>query len=848
MTGIGLAHVSSAGIYSVTNVNSGGTGSLSQALVQAQTDTNATINMMAGLGTITLTNALPAIQNNLVINGNSNTISGAGAYRIFFVNAALGTVHINDLKLANGVALGGNGGLGYGGGGGGAGLGGAIFLNTGNLTVSNLLFATNSAQGGAGSPGFNGNSLGALGGGGGGGGMLFVGGAGGASTNNFTIVGPGGGGGALTSAGGVGDPNAPRAGQGGGVQGGLGGVPGPAGVAANGASPALADGGGGGGAVTTGTGGISTGGNGGNGGDFSGGGGAGSGANASGYGGNGGFGGGGGGGANSFQGAYAAGNGGFGGGGGGGGGGGDANGVGGSGGFGGGAGGLGSNGNGGGGFGAGGAIFARLGSTLTLQDCSFAGDTVASGASGGSGGAAGVSSGQALFLGADINYSVSTGTNTLAETIGGGNDANARGSFTKSGVGKLVFTGTQSYAGSTVINGGTLEVVNSLLPSTNVVINSGGVLALNYSSRILGTAVTYSGAGTLRANGPGIVVFGPGVVNVKFSPGALIDVQAGTLTGSSSYGGIWASNQASLNIASGAIFNAVEAGFAGAMQIDALTGAGVFAGGYFGNAHNGLTTVTIGIAGGSGAFSGILEDNSNSHLGIIKTGAGTETLSGTNIYTGGTIVAGGTLVVNGETGPGTVTVTNGTLCGAGRIPGSLVVSNGGTFAPGTPVGIFTVTNALTLGGNTVITLNSGAYSKVAGLANVSYGGSLIVTNIGSPLSVGNAFTLFSSSSWSGGFTNVVGDAGPGRAFNFNPTNGVLSVVAPTPNLSYSASGGGLTVKWPANYTGWILQAQTNSVTKGLGTNWADVPGSAAVNSLTFIMSHTNSVFFRLRVP
>src|SRR5262249_9653277 len=115
-----------ASVYNVTNSKSSGTGSLSNALSQAQSDTNAVINISAGLGTIPLSNTLPALQNNVVLNGNSNTICGASSNRIFFVNAPGKTVQINGLTLSNGVAQGGNGGLGYGGGGGGAGLGGAI--------------------------------------------------------------------------------------------------------------------------------------------------------------------------------------------------------------------------------------------------------------------------------------------------------------------------------------------------------------------------------------------------------------------------------------------------------------------------------------------------------------------------------------------------------------------------------------------------------------------------------------------------------------------------------------------------------------------------------------------------
>lgn len=108
---------------------------------------------------------------------------------------------------------------------------------------------------------------------------------------------------------------------------------------------------------------------------------------------------------------------------------------------------------------------------------------------------------------------------------------------------------------------------------------------------------------------------------MNLSAGGLIDVQADKLVGTSSYQGIWASNLASLNIAGGALFDAVEGGPSGTMQIDALTGAGTFTGGYFG-AFGAVTTATLGIAGGSGTFSGSLGDDSGAHLALVKAGTG----------------------------------------------------------------------------------------------------------------------------------------------------------------------------------------------------------------------------------
>jgi fibronectin-binding autotransporter adhesin len=218
--------------------------------------------------------------------------------------------------------------------------------------------------------------------------------------------------------------------------------------------------------------------------------------------------------------------------------------------------------------------------------------------------------------------------------------------LTKTGNGTLELTSSNTYTGGTTVSAGELELVNDTAPSSAISIASGAVLDCDLSTRTFQNATTLTGAGTLRETGTGDLVFGgEGNVNVDFSAGALIDVESGELTGSSSYGGIWTSNFASLNLAGGATFDAVESGPTGTMQIDALTGSGTFQGGYPGNGSGGLSTLTIGIAGGSGTFSGVLLNDTSARLGIVKTGTGTEAFTGTNTFTGGTTVNGGTLAI-----------------------------------------------------------------------------------------------------------------------------------------------------------------------------------------------------------
>jgi hypothetical protein len=61
------------------------------------------------------------------------------------------------------------------------------------------------------------------------------------------------------------------------------------------------------------------------------------------------------------------------------------------------------------------------------------------------------------------------------------------------------------------------------------------------------------------------------------------------------------------------------------------------------------------------------------------------------------------------------------------------------------------------------------------------------------------------------------------------------------------SGNQLTLSWPTDHTGWILQAQTNSASVGLSTTWHDVAGSTATNQMIFTIDPANpTVFFRLK--
>jgi autotransporter-associated beta strand protein len=229
---------------------------------------------------------------------------------------------------------------------------------------------------------------------------------------------------------------------------------------------------------------------------------------------------------------------------------------------------------------------------------------------------------------------VNNGSGTFSGTI---QDAYEPLNLVKAGSGTETLAGADVYSGSTSVTGGQLTLENITLASGSIAVSASATLEYNITTgNIVQASTTLSGAGTLEKTGDGTLLFGGlGIVNWDFGSGALIDVEGGTLVGGSYIQDVWTSDLASLNIASGATFNGVEAN----VEVDALTGAGTFAGGYPGA---GYTADTIGVNNGSGTFSGTIQD-AYEPLNLVKAGSGTETLTGASTYTGSTTVSAGTL-------------------------------------------------------------------------------------------------------------------------------------------------------------------------------------------------------------
>jgi autotransporter-associated beta strand protein len=276
-------------------------------------------------------------------------------------------------------------------------------------------------------------------------------------------------------------------------------------------------------------------------------------------------------------------------------------------------------------------------------------------------------------------------------------------------------------------------------------------------------------------------------------------------------------------------------------------------------------TLTVGNASNT-LFAGAI----NGAGSLAKVGTGTLTLSGANTYPGNTVVSNGTLALSGAgsiASSATINVNSGatfdvsaassyvlgaaqTLLGNGAVNGAVTVN--GTVAPGAStasIGTLTFNTAPALDGTLLMKINraNAQRADLLSLASgpLTCGGALTVINIGGPPQAGDTFTLFSAAGYTNAFisTNLPSLAS-GLAWNVaSLNNGLLSVVSTEPvDITAWISKGALNLSWPADHTGWLLQAQTN----GLANGWFNVPGSSLTNSLAIpVVVRNDCVFYRL---
>jgi len=342
-------------------------------------------------------------------------------------------------------------------------------------------------------------------------------------------------------------------------------------------------------------------------------------------------------------------------------------------------------------------------------------------------------------------------------------------------------TAPSQCANALVFNGGRLSYQNAnmtfsgpvtLAPSTTLVIErygGGSGYGITLSGAISGSgglttgwddnanvtlsgtqANTYTGLTTISSVSVGTA----GVLTLQKSPNVTAiagDIQIGNpSSGSRGWLQLGAAEQIAdtsvvtfRNIAGSYGFFVLEGNNETIAGLNDATGRGIVEASESSDGQNSTLTLagsgSYSFTGGSGA--GIR--NSAGHtsiLSLVKTGAGTQTLSGTHSYTGATTIQGGVLKVNGSlSGSGTVTAsTAGTLAGTGTLSGVVSVGSGCSVSPGDPdslggVGTLTVGATTLQSGSTLsVQVTSSTCDKLSstGTLTVNDGVTLAVTTTG----------------------------------------------------------------------------------------------------------------------
>lgn len=299
-------------------------------------------------------------------------------------------------------------------------------------------------------------------------------------------------------------------------------------------------------------------------------------------------------------------------------------------------------------------------------------------------------SGASVVLGAKTLNAGSDNTSTTY----GGVISSTSGGLTKQGSGTMTLTGANTYAGTTTISNGTLQLGDGTSGNDGTISNSQSIInnaalvynrfgSFSYGGPISGSGtVTKTGAGTQTLSGTNTYA---GVTTV--SAGTLAFAQQ-----TSFYNNIAANWTATnLVVISGATaaFNVGGAGEFTASDIAIIQPLGTATGGFENGSKIGFDTSNA--TGGRFTYSTAIADTNAgaNSVGLAKLGAGTLTLDQASTYTGGTTVSGGTLEVantsGSGTGTGSVTVSNSgsRLTGSGSIAGSTVLNSGTVLAPGT---------------------------------------------------------------------------------------------------------------------------------------------------------------------
>jgi autotransporter-associated beta strand protein len=288
---------------------------------------------------------------------------------------------------------------------------------------------------------------------------------------------------------------------------------------------------------------------------------------------------------------------------------------------------------------------------------------------------------------------------------------------------------------------------------------------------------------------------------------------------------------------------------------------------------NGGDALTIaGNIGGSGSLTkagggNLTLSGTLSYAGNFSVNAGSVGATGASLLTNSPVInlATGTLLdVTGLPGSTLVLISGQLLTGNGTINGGLTVGGGAAVAPGASPGILTVTNEVVLAGTTFMEINrlAGTNDLLRSISgSITYGGSLVVTNLAGTIKGGDVFKLFDSglNSYLSSFSAIqMPGLGVGLSWNTSQlaVNGTVSVVGtliPPAIDSFGQSGGNLTIAGDGgvtNGTYWLVSS-TNvaaAIATWLPVSTNSFDGNGNFSVTTPIAPGTPARFFRVRLP